>query len=499
MNEISDYIFNHLDNKHQYPINKVQVLIHKYAERKRDKEQKEESQKIAYTEKYDAPRNIQNEMYDTYVRERNELFNSWKSDKTKSSLYKMLNMEFKFQDIPDIYTHTIISTKEPKQQHAKVDIIPPVNPTNPIIPKNIPKQISEIPEKKIIEIKDSNIIPSDTTTKKTKKTSLKAPKRCGIKNMGASCYINSAIQLLLHIDEFNKAILNISQPNAIAKAYIDIYNAYQKNDVPTSLIDELIKVLNNKLQKEDQFDVSRKQSDISEFMFKLIEYMNDSSVNNLFKVIIETSISFHKTIKKGKNELKCNEEKTPQETPELSIIIRVADTNKIYKIKDELSKRFKGIIEKVSKKDDFINCNKPYDISNDKKIDKIEKFPYTRVDKIINTPSIIIMQMNIFDQNDKFFINLEIPNSWVHENNKYRLRGIACHIGKTRDSGHYIYYSMEDKYTKWYKYDDNSVEPHNDDENTENYKLINRPNGINIFNTNEESACPYLLYYQKIE
>lgn len=58
---------------------------------------------------------------------------------------------------------------------------------------------------------------------------------------------------------------------------------------------------------------------------------------------------------------------------------------------------------------------------------------------------------------------------------------------------------MEDNDTKWYKYDDNNFDPHNDDENTADYKLINRPNGINIFNTNEDSTCPYLLYYQKIE
>jgi ubiquitin C-terminal hydrolase len=490
MNEISDYIFNHLDNKNQYPINRIELLIHKYAKQKRDNEQKEESQKIAYAEKYDAPRNVQNEMYDTYVRERNELFNSWKSDKAKGSLYKMLNMEFKFQDIPEIYTHTIISTKEPRQKqvhkNADIDIIRPSNP--------------KIPEKKLMEIKESNIIPPvknhTDTTKKPKKNPLKTPIRCGIKNMGASCYINSSLQLLLHIDEFNKTILNISKPNEIAKAYINIYNAYQKNTVPSTLIDELIKSMNN---KGSQFDVLLIQDDIFEFIFKLIEYINDENIKELFKVIIQTSISFHKTIKKGKNELKCDEEKSPKETPESSITIEITDTNKVYKIKDELSKRFKGIIEKVSTKDNFIDCDKPYDISNDKKLDKIEKFPYTRIDKIINAPLILIMQMKIFDLNNKLFIKLEIPNSWVYENNKYRLRGIVAHIGETREGGHYIYYSMEDNDTKWYKYDDNNFDPHNDDENTADYKLINRPNGINIFNTNEDSTCPYLLYYQKIE
>jgi ubiquitin C-terminal hydrolase len=103
---------------------------------------------------------------------------------------------------------------------------------------------------------------------------------------------------------------------------------------------------------------------------------------------------------------------------------------------------------------------------------------------------------NIFDVEQKLFVKLEIPNTYTHENHKYRLRGIVSHIGKSRNEGHYVYYSLEDKDSQWYIYDDNNVDIYKD---TENFKLTSRPNGINIVNTDQELPCPYLLYYQKIE
>jgi ubiquitin C-terminal hydrolase len=482
MNEISDYIFNHVDNKHQYPINKVELLISKYAEQKKFKDQAEESQCITYVEKYDAPRNIQNDMYTTYVNERNELVKSWKSDKSKASLYKMLNMHFDFKDIPEIYTHTIISSKEPRihQNKQPVTHITKETRINKIID---PVQKPETKQPKI--------------TKQTKSESKKTvgKSRCGIKNLGASCYINSALQLLLHIDEFNKIMLSIPNPNAISKAYINIYNAYQGNKISTDLIEELVKILNNNL-KVKAFDVSTIQSDVSEFMLKLVEYIDNKDINKLFEVIVQQSILFHRTIKRGKNEIRCDEEKTPIETPESSIPIHFTATDKTYKIKEELSKRFKGIVEKITSKDSFLECQNPYNVSNDKKLDTVEKFPYTLTDKIISFPTVLRVNLNIFDAEQKIFVKLEIPNTWVHESHKYRLRGIVSHLGNTRNAGHYVYYSLEDKDTQWYVYDDSDADIY---KNTENFQLTSRPNGINIVNTDKDSACPYLLYYQKIE
>ena len=52
---------------------------------------------------------------------------------------------------------------------------------------------------------------------------------CGIYNLGNSCYINSALQYLVHIPEFNATIFDHKDKNDIAKAYVDLYDAYTTN------------------------------------------------------------------------------------------------------------------------------------------------------------------------------------------------------------------------------------------------------------------------------
>jgi ubiquitin C-terminal hydrolase len=82
------------------------------------------------------------------------------------------------------------------------------------------------------------------------------------------------------------------------------------------------------------------------------------------------------------------------------------------------------------------------------------------------------------------------------DTHKYRLRGIVVHIGESIRGGHYKYFALEDNDSKWYEYDDDDVNPYED---KDAFKLTNRPNGINVFNTKFDTPCPYLLYYQKIE
>ena len=487
MNDISDMIFNHIDNEHVYSIDKISLMINNYVQAKQTQSQKQEEQQIEYLEKYDAPRNIQNASYDTYVNERAELFQEWKRDKTKSILYKMLNMHFEKKDIPDIYTYTVIPVKRPNAFKLPVEK-PFIEP----IKKTTTKDEVDKPAKKTTT-KDE----VDKPAKKTTKTNKIGIQRCGITNAGASCYINSILQMLLHMEEFNKIISSMNDGNSVVKAYQDIYNAKLNNNIPLHLIDNLLKLMNQNVSDEFKFETTT-QNDATEFMSKILETMNNKKLNELFEISTESNIIFHKTIKKGKNEIRCDDTKDTQKELHLEALIEISNNNKLCKIKDELTKKFKGISEKITDKNDYLHCTNPYDVSNNKALESPEKFPYTKTDQIIKPyPSILKVNIILFNNAlEKRFFNMEIPNTFIYDTHKYRLRGIVVHIGNSIRSGHYKYFAMEDNDTIWYEYNDGVVDAYKD---TEDYKLTNRPNGINIFNMKGDSPCPYLLYYQKIE
>jgi len=337
----------------------------------------------------------------------------------------------------------------------------------------------------------------DKPAKKTTKTNKIGIQRCGITNAGASCYINSILQMLLHMEEFNKIISSMNDGNSVVKAYQDIYNAKLNNNIPLHLIDNLLKLMNQNVSDEFKFETTT-QNDATEFMSKILETMNNKKLNELFEISTESNIIFHKTIKKGKNEIRCDDTKDTQKELHLEALIEISNNNKLCKIKDELTKKFKGISEKITDKNDYLHCTNPYDVSNNKALESPEKFPYTKTDQIIKPyPSILKVNIILFNNAlEKRFFNMEIPNTFIYDTHKYRLRGIVVHIGNSIRSGHYKYFAMEDNDTVWYEYNDGVVDAYKD---TEDYKLTNRPNGINIFNMKGDSPCPYLLYYQKIE
>jgi hypothetical protein len=173
MNDISDIIFNHIDNEHQYSIDKIRLMINNYVQAKQILSQKQEEQQIEYLEKYDAPRNIQNQTYDTYVNERAELFQEWKRDKAKGILYKMLNMNFEKKDIPDIYTYTAIPAKRLnafKPHEAK----PPINPIKKTTTKDeVDKPIKKTTTKDEVDKPIKKTTTKDEVDKPIKKTTTK--------------------------------------------------------------------------------------------------------------------------------------------------------------------------------------------------------------------------------------------------------------------------------------------------------------------------------------
>jgi ubiquitin C-terminal hydrolase len=436
-----------------------------------------------YNENYESKRIVQDQMYEEFVATRRDLYKKWVTSASKDVLYEMINMKFDYTPIPDIFVRRDISNnKQPKAIANPPDVSKPV-------PKAAPKETVN----KVVKPKP---VPKAAALKATQQ---KDTKKCGIQNLGNSCYINSTLQYLIHLPKFNEIIKKHSDSeNNVVKAYMNLYETYMNKNVDEQTILELVNKLNVSLNEYDKFDVTQ-QSDASEFMLKLLDKMNIEDLSNLFEVKMQTRKEFDKTMKKGKKELQCNEKKDVTETKEETIILKFVDKKAVYNVNTELTKAYDGIKEEVDKKAEFLDCNNVVETITEKAHTKAEKFPYTRTEQVTSFPQVLKVSYNIFDKKlNKIFIKSEIPNIWEYKDNKYKLNGIIVHIGSSMSSGHYEYYSYEDG--KWYEYSDSIVKQYKTSKplKTGHYILSDDENENNIFYTNKSQPCPYLLSYIKM-
>lgn len=476
LSDISNAIFSHIDSKHKMSIDKITLMINQYDSQKRENENDETAREYEYQEQYENKRQILNQLYDTFLIERNEIYKKWMVDKSKDTLHRLIDTKFdKFELIPDIYVRADKKIKTQKDL-SKVNKISDFKVTSKI--DKVPK-VKTLPKTKVLKKPEG------------KKQAL----QCGISNLGNSCYINSSLQYLIHLPIFNQILnQNKGKENIVLEDYISLYEAYVSKNVSNSNITNIVQNLNNNLIDADKFDV-KAQNDASDFLNKFLEKLNINEINKLFEVNIETQKEFHKTITKGKKELKCEEKKPVSNTLENSVILKFEDKTKIYNIGSELSKAYDGIVEEISKKSEYLNCDRVVDVINNKQQSKLDKFPFTRTDKITSFPDILRVSLTIFDSKlNKNFIKLEIPNEWNYKNYTYKLNGIVAHIGTSLTSGHYKYFSLEDD--KWYEYSDSEVIEHKPMKSkTHYYKLSSTED--NVFISNKSIPCPYILSYVK--
>jgi ubiquitin C-terminal hydrolase len=492
--DILNTLFDHIENKHKAPIEKLKLLINHYDQEQKEASTIENERQTKYVEHFEAKRHMQNEMYKAFLADRQELYDKWVANKSKDTLYELINMQYKMEDIPDIYTGTVFNIKklnEKKPSEKPVEQKPVEKPVNK-------KQVEKKPVEKPVNKKQVEKKPLEKQAEKPIEKPQQVEKayiQCGIQNLGNSCYINSTLQYLIHLPAFNNIMLkHNNSSNAVVKAYIELYTAYNNKNVEENDIEKLVNNLNETLNDGDKFDVTS-QEDASEFMMKFLEKLDIQELVHLFEVETELKIDFDKTIKKGNKDLKCNDEKEIQPIIDTSVILKFPDKKAVYNIGTELTKAYDGISEEVTKKGDFIECNNVTVSETEKRINKIEKFPYTRREKLTKFPQVLKIALNIFDNKlKKVFIKSEIPNVWEYGAHQYKLNGIIVHKGETMSSGHYEYFSLEDKV--WYEYSDTIVNKYKPVKPKASYYNLSTDDTIpNVFYTNKSIPCPYILCY----
>ena len=329
----------------------------------------------------------------------------------------------------------------------------------------------------------------------------------GLINIGNTCYMNSALQCLVHIPQIrnyfligrNRDNLNIELPEAeLCKEFeILIYNMCQNKNTqdinPIDFVRRFIMVCREKNRDFSGFQ----QNDMGDFLNILLEFLHNSVYNTVDiringeiitigdKYAYDAAISWRNYFKKSHSHIidilysqimsstmcpKCRNKcinYEPLLTIDLSIPSNICLTNiKLYDLLDSYT------------------AYETLDTDNQWKCDKcnirvncVKKIHFWRLSPVL---IIIIKKYNLISKIKKnidypFILNMRnYCADYFGDNLKYKLIGVCVHQGEL-NGGHY--WSMCKKYDNWYKYNDNNVsliKDINDVKNGDAYALIYR-------------------------
>jgi ubiquitin carboxyl-terminal hydrolase 36/42 len=267
----------------------------------------------------------------------------------------------------------------------------------------------------------------------------------GISNIGNSCYLNSALQLLFNSNDFCKLITgNTELYNDMKSYHSSTTNLFNPRNIK-SIVDSKTKQFRGATQQDS--------SEFILYIFDIISQYNKEQDSNLYDLFgIKTDINIKCKL------MKCLHESSHVETDLLLFLPITDDLSTSYR-------EYKSI-EKLENENAY-QCDKCKDKTIARK--KLE---------IIKWPQNLIIVLKRFDsmmrKNEQ---NVKIPIDWRHD---YVLHGGIIHMGSF-GGGHYIYYGYNKSLKQWFIANDGNI------------SII-----IDI-NTFLEKNIPqsYILYYEK--
>lgn len=259
----------------------------------------------------------------------------------------------------------------------------------------------------------------------------------GIINIGNSCYLNAALQLLFNSDDF----CNIGESYSHLHQNIKEYKSDQTNNFNPSNIKALID------SKTTIFEGSYQQ-DSSEVLIYLLDLVDQRKVVDRFG--IKTNIN-----------IKCKMQSCLRESEHIE-----DDLMLTLPITDDLSDSYR-----------LYKANERLENENAYQCDHCQRKTIGRKRiETIKWPDNLIIVLKRFDNNmRKNNNNISIPLEWRHG---YKLMGGIIHMGNF-NGGHYIYYGYNSIKNKWFIANDS-------------YITI-----IDMNKLNEIVQQSYVLYYVK--
>ena len=277
-------------------------------------------------------------------------------------------------------------------------------------------------------------------------------KLCGFNNIGNTCYLNSALQLLINCTVLTKFILSF---NFKSDKLNEIKNFLQK--YKSSNVISPIDIKNIVAQKDEKF-ASFNQNDSHEFLILLLEIIENElkkedeanigevNIKNLVSTLFSTTVSSiiycEELDKKSKNKIEEN-------------ILSLPIPNKDHVTLNDC-------IEKYTEIEHLSGDSKWYDDSSKKYYNAYKRLYLKSLPKylIIN-----LKRFSFFSRSNKNNSPVYVDNTLNIRDHQYKLTGIIIQDGNA-NFGHY--YAIINNNNKWYMCNDSSISELSDIEQYKN-------------------------------